>query len=111
MNNFKPMRDFGLEVFFSKWEFTAKHHMTASDLESMSVSDLLALSPDQEQYDLSDLWLGYTETWGAPDLREAIASTYDTINAEDVLCLAGAGEGLYMVARVLLTSDDHFQNL
>ncbi len=107
MNNFKPMRDFGLEVFFSKWEFTAKHHMTASDLESMSVDDLLALSTEPEQSNLNDLWLGYTETWGAPDLREAIANTYDQITADDVLCLAGAGEGLYMVARVLLTSDDH----
>ena len=101
------MRDFGLEVFFSKWEFTAKHHMTASDLESMSVADLLALSPGQETADLNDLWLGYTETWGAPDLREEIAGTYDQIGADDVLCLAGAGEGLYMVARVLLTGDDH----
>jgi len=99
------MRDFGLEVFFSKWEFSAKHHMTASDLESISVADLLALSADTDSLD--DLWLGYTETWGAPDLREAIAGTYDDIKPEDILCLAGAGEGLYMIARVLLDSNDH----
>ena len=107
MNNFQPMRDFGLEVFFSKWEFTAKHHMTASDFESMSVAQLLALSADDDQPDLNDLWLGYTETWGAPDLRDAIALTYDQMKAENILCLAGAGEGLYMVARVLLAAGDH----
>lgn len=101
------MRDFGLEVFFSQWEFSAKHHMTASDLESMSVSDLLALAPAEEKVGLDELWLGYTETWGAPDLREEIARTYDSLNGNNVLCLAGAGEGLYMCAKVLLTADDH----
>ena len=107
MNNFKPMRDFGLEVFFSDWEFTAKHHMTASDLESMSVADVLKLNEDEDTPDLGDLWLGYTETWGAPDLRDEIAQTYDTMQPYNILCLAGAGEGLYMVARVLLTAGDH----
>lgn len=101
------MRDFGLEVFFSEWEFSAKHHMTASDLESMTVSDLLALSPGCKEIGLDDLWLGYTETWGAPDLREEIARTYKKLNSENILCLAGAGEGLYMTAKVLLTADDH----
>ena len=107
MNNFKPMRDFGLEVFFSEWEFTAKHHMTASDLESMSVADVLKLNEAEDTPDLGDLWLGYTETWGAPDLRDEIAQTYDTMQPDNILCLAGAGEGLYMVARVLLTARDH----
>lgn len=101
------MRDFGLEVFFSDWEFTAKHHMTASDLESMSVADVLKLNEDEDTPDLGDLWLGYTETWGAPDLRDEIAQTYDTMQPYNILCLAGAGEGLYMVARVLLTAGDH----
>lgn len=107
MTNVKPMRDFGLEVFFSKWEFSAKHHMTASDLESMTVAQLLSLSGSEHKADLENLWLGYTETWGAPDLRAEIARTYDTMQALNILCLAGAGEGLYMVARVLLNADDH----
>lgn len=113
MQNFKPMRDFGLEVFFSEWEFTARHHMTASDFESMSVSQLLSLTDYSDQStaalknELDNLWLGYTETWGAPDLRQAIAETYDTVKQDEVLCLAGAGEGLYMVARVLLDANDH----
>lgn len=103
----RPMRDFGLEVFFSRWEFTAAHHMTASDLESMSVQDLLALATPEQRAAFSTLWLGYTETWGAPALRAEIARSYDTIAPQDVLCLAGAGEGLYAVARVLLAPGDH----
>ncbi|MEE9335592.1 MAG: hypothetical protein V3U65_15990 [Granulosicoccaceae bacterium] len=73
------MRDFGLDAFFSQWEITAKHHMTASDLESISVVGLLALSPEDDQFNINDLWLGYTETWGTPDSREEIASTYNKI--------------------------------
>ena len=33
---------------------------------------------------------GYTETFGAPDLREAIASTYANREAPEILCFAGA---------------------
>ena len=101
------LRDFGLEVFFSKWEFTAKHHMTASDLESLAVPDLLSMANDEDRASFDNLWLGYTETWGAPDLRAEIATTYDAMRAENILCLAGAGEGIYAVAKVLLNADDH----
>ena len=103
----RPMRDFGLEVFFSRWEFTARHHMTASDVESLKVSDVLAMASDEDRHSLEDLWLGYTETWGAPALRAEIARTYDHMAPENILCLAGAGEGLYAVAKVLLGSGDH----
>lgn len=101
------MRDFGLEVFFSQWEFTAEHHMTASDMESLAVSDLLGMASDDDRAGFEALWLGYTETWGAPDLRAEIASSYETMEAGNVLCLAGAGEGIYAVSRVLLNADDH----
>ena len=103
----KTMRDFELEVFFSKWEFTAQHHMTASDLESVSTRDLLSMASDEDKAGFDDLWLGYTETWGAPDLRAEIAATYDNMEARNILCLAGAAEGIYAVMKVLLTADDH----
>lgn len=101
------MRDFELEVFFSKWEFSAEHHMTASDVESLSVKSLLALASDEDRARFEELWLGYTETWGAPDLRTEIASTYALMKKENILCLAGAGEGIYALAKVLLTPSDH----
>jgi len=101
------MRHFELEKYFSRWEFKAKHHMTASDTESMSLKDLLALGTEQQQADFQNLWLGYTETWGAPLLRETIASTYQSIQASEVLTFAGAGEGIYAAMRVMLQPDDH----
>ena len=100
------MRDFALETYFSEWEFSAKHHMTASDIQSVTVGELLSLA-GLPQDALSDLHLGYTETWGAPDLRAAIAETYDTLAAENILCFAGAEEGVYAAMRVLLDKEDH----
>ena len=51
--------------------------------------------------------MGYTETWGAPALREKIAGTYDNLKADNILCHAGAQEGLYAAMRALLTREDH----
>lgn len=31
-------RDFALEVYFARWEFRAKYHMTASDAESLTLA-------------------------------------------------------------------------
>lgn len=99
--------DFRLETYFSRWEFTAKFHMCASDMESLSVSDLLQMADDDTRAMWDELRLAYTETFGSPALREAIAETYDTIEPEDVLTFAGAEEGIYVAMRVLLTPDTH----
>ena len=100
------MRNFALEIFFSKWEFSAKYHMTASDVQSIRICDLLDLAGQNSDV-LTDLHLGYTETWGAPDLRIAISKTYSHMRPENILCFAGAEEGVYAAMRVLLSADDH----
>lgn len=101
------MRHFELEKYFSKWEFTARHHMTASDMESMTLSELRDMASVDDRAGFDDLWLGYTETWGALDLREQVAETYEQMTAQNILCLAGAGEGIYAAMRVLLDKKDH----
>lgn len=101
------MRDFALEKYFSKWEFAAKYHMTASDIESMSLSELLSLASPEDRNAFEKLWLGYTETYGHPELRVEIAKTYDTAIPSNILCFAGAEEGVYIAMRVLLKKEDH----
>ena len=39
--------------------------------------------------------------------REAVAGTYDTITPDQLLCFAGAEEGIYIASHVLLGRDDH----
>ncbi len=99
--------DFRLETHFSKWEFKAKYHMTASDAESISLRDLLAMATPDQREAFEGMWLGYTETWGAPDLRETIATTYTGQSAANILCFAGASEGIFAANTVLLDKDSH----
>ena len=99
--------DFRLETHFSRWEFNARHHMTASDSQTMSMRDLLALADDEDRAAWENIALGYTETYGAPALRAAIAATYEGLSAADILCFAGAEEGLYCAMLALLGPDDH----
>src|SRR5208337_4695074 len=103
----KTMRDFALEVYFSKWEFEAKYNLTASDAESRSVAELLSLASAADRAAFEDLRLGYTETFGALALREEIARTYDTVEPEHLVCFAGAEEAIYAAMHVLLGADDH----
>ena len=99
--------DFRLETHFSKWEFKARYHMTASDAESLSLGALLAMATPEQRESFDGMWLGYTETWGAPDLRDAIASIYENQSPANVLCFAGASEGIFAANTVLLNSESH----
>ncbi len=99
--------DFRLEAYFSRWEFAARYHLTASDAQSMSLAELLALAEPADREAFENLHLGYTQTHGAPALREAVASTYTQRSADDILCFAGAEEGIYIAMRVLLEPGDH----
>jgi aspartate/methionine/tyrosine aminotransferase len=99
--------DFRLETYFSRWEFTARHHLTASDVQTMTLGELLALADDQDRAAFENLSLGYTETYGDPALREVIAGMYERADAGDVICFAGAEEALYLAMNVLLDAGDH----
>ncbi|WP_085905748.1 aminotransferase class I/II-fold pyridoxal phosphate-dependent enzyme [Kiloniella majae] len=101
------MRNFSLETFFSDWEFKARYHMTASDIQSMTINELLAMASKEDREAFYDLPLSYTETFGHPLLRQEIANTYNGLTPEDILCFAGAEEGVYVAMRVLLEPGDH----
>jgi hypothetical protein len=99
--------EFRLEAYFGIWEFNARHHLTASDAETLAQADLLAMAGDEDRAGWKNLRLGYIPSEGTPELREAIARTYDSIAPEDVLCFAGAEEGLYCAFHALLAPADH----
>jgi aspartate/methionine/tyrosine aminotransferase len=99
--------DFRLETFLSRWEFSARHHLTASDAQTLSVAELLALADAEDREAWDALSLGYTQTPGDPGLRRAIADSFERVEAEDVVCFAGAEEGLYLAMHVLLGAGDH----
>lgn len=99
--------EFRLESYFGVWEFKARHHLTASDAQTLPMSELLAMADDEDRARWEDLRLGYIPTEGTPELRWAIAQTYENVLPEDVLCFAGAEEGLYCAMHALLGPQDH----
>ena len=100
--------DFLLEVYLGEWEFKARHHLTASDAETLTIGELLAYASDDERAAFEQLGLGYAPTWGSEELRAAIASTYETIDADrHVLPFAGAEEAMYWALQELVGPGDH----
>ncbi len=103
----QQLPDFRLEVFFSRWEFAARHVLTASDAQSMTLGELLALGTDEDRTAFERLTLGYVPTWGGDGLRQAIAATYVNLAPEDVLAFAGAQEGLFWLFQESAGPGDH----
>ena len=103
----KPSRDFALEVYFAEWEFKARYNIGGSDLQSMTLSELLEFADPEDRKAWENLYLGYTESEGSPELREAIAGTYDHLCPDDILCFAGAEEGIFCAMHALLKPGDH----
>jgi len=97
---------FKLERYFARHEFSAPYSLCSSDCESMELRDLLALEPGaREQFD--SLWLGYTESLGDPQLRQAVAGLYEHVSADQVLVHAGAEEAIFNFMNVALGPGDH----
>ena len=51
--------------------------------------------------------LSYIETWGTPELRAAVAGTYEHVDADHVLAFAGAEEALFWAMQELVGPGDH----
>ena len=99
--------DFALERYFARYEFTTPYILCSSDIQGMPMCEVLALADDDARQRWDELTLGYTETAGLPVLREAIASLYHGISADDVITFGGAEEAVFIAANVLLGPGDH----
>ena len=96
---------FALEQFFARYEFTTPHILCASDCESMSVAELLALAGESLS-NLGQIQLSYTESQGSPALRAAVAATYRQVDPDKVVILNSPEEGIYLTMRTLLQPGD-----
>ena len=100
------VEDFELERYFARWEFTVRHQLSASDVEPMSLAEVLAHADADGRRRWEQLTLGYTESAGLPALREAIAAQYRDIKPEHVLVVAGAEEGIFLLTHAVLSPGD-----
>lgn len=99
--------EFALERYFARWEFAVRYNLAASDIEPLSLAELLALADADCRHRWNTLTLGYTESPGLPALRVAIAEQYEGLAAEDVMTFAGAQEGVFLAMHALLRPSDH----
>ena len=100
--NIKP---FKLERYYTVNEFAAKYSLCNSDSESMKISDLLSFEKDAKDK-FHNLWLGYTESKGHPELRCDIASIYSAIPPENLLVCTGAQEPIFLFSQANLSAHD-----
>ena len=100
------VKPFRIERYYGRYEFTTRFMLSSSDCESRTIEELVALEPDAHDRMLAT-WCGYTESAGAPELREAIAALYERIEPDDVIVTSCAEEGILLVYHALLGAGDH----
>jgi aspartate/methionine/tyrosine aminotransferase len=97
---------FRIEEYMGKHEFSAKYLLSSSDAESQTIQELLALEPGAHDAFLNH-WCGYTESPGAPWLREVLATVYQQIHADHLVVVSAAEEAIFLYYHALLTPQDH----
>ncbi len=101
------MPRFELEDHFARWKLACEHNITSSDVEGLSLCELLDLM-DAETTELwTTMLLGYGPTRGHPTLRSQIASTYTQVEPDGVHVFSGATEAVFAAMHVLLEEGDH----
>jgi aspartate/methionine/tyrosine aminotransferase len=100
------VKPFRIERYYDRYEFTTRYMLSSSDCESRTIEELLAFEPDAHERLLAT-WCGYTESAGAPELREAIAALYERIDPDEVIVTSCAEEGILLLYHALLRAGDH----
>jgi aspartate/methionine/tyrosine aminotransferase len=96
-----------IETFFAEYEFATEYVMCGSDAEALPMRDLIAMADPESRELWDNLVLGYTETWGHPLLREAIAGQYAHLSPENVLVFSGAQDAIFCMMNAELHPGDH----
>jgi aspartate/methionine/tyrosine aminotransferase len=97
---------FRIEEYMGKHEFSARYLLSSSDAESVTIEEILSLETGAHDAFLKH-WCGYTESPGAPWLREVLATIYATIHADQLVVVSAAEEAIFLFYHSLLTPQDH----
>ncbi len=100
------IKDFKLERYFAKYEFSSKYLLSSSDCDGYELKYVLECASKSEIGLWEGMKLGYTESEGSHLLREAISRYYSNKSIENVV-VASPGELNFITMNVLLKSTDH----
>ncbi len=98
---------FKLEKYFDKYEFHAPYILCASDNESFSLKELIAMADDESLEQWEKMRLGYIPVPGFPLLRKEIAKLYQNIPEQGIGTFSGAEEAIFAAMQVILKPGDH----
>jgi len=90
---------FAMERFQSRWENIVAFNLSESGVHPLPLHELANESQLQQ---LSQLSLGYNQTNGSVELREAIARLYPGSSAENILVTTGSSEANFLATLYLL---------
>src|SRR6202166_1356048 len=97
---------FRIEEYMGKHEFSARYLLSSSDAESVTIEEILSLESGAHDAFLKH-WCGYTESPGAPWLREVLATIYKQIHPDQLVVVSAAEEAIFLFYHAVLTPNDH----
>jgi aspartate/methionine/tyrosine aminotransferase len=100
------IKNFELERYFAKYEFSAKYLLSSSDCDGLKQSELLSWADPETKKLWDNLTLGYTESLGLPLLRQEIAKLYQNISEHEIITVAPQ-EGIFLALNSILDKGDH----
>ncbi len=100
------MDPFKLERYFARYEFKVKFLLSASDCESLTLSELIQMAAPESLELWQGLTLSYTKSQGHPLLRAEAARLYNHISP-DQLFVAAPEEAIFIAMQTLLSPGDH----
>lgn len=96
---------FKLEDYLAKYEFNAPYLLCCSDAESFGMAEIIDMASQEDKELWDNLRLCYTESKGLPLLRKQInSSLYPSLTEDNILCFAGAEDGIYCALSTLCES-------
>lgn len=99
------IKDFAVERYFAKYEFTTQYMLSSSDCDGYSMKYVLDLASDGEKKSWENLKLGYTETLGSESLRKAIKKHFKKIELDQIV-VSSPGEANFILMNILLDKGD-----
>ena len=99
---------FDLERIQSLWENRVRYNLTESGIHPYTLDELLT---KEEIEKLHSVRLGYGQTNGSIELREAVGRLYRGTDRDNVLVTAGSAESNFLTCWSLLEPGDEMVNM
>jgi len=100
------VRPFGVERWFSRYEFTVGVNIAESCIKPLSLKEIADIAGPAFLEEFEGLTFGYTDGSGDPALRRAVASMYEGATEDNVLVTVGAIEANFLAFNALIQPGD-----